>query len=116
MPCVCIYATDLHNFMFTPKKGWVSFCPDKDALIVTVGDQTQAWSGGLYKHVLGRAVFKGEDEDSISMAFLYSSPPNATICCSKTRKGKTLSLGQQAILAIISTLVYHVLVYFYKRF
>ncbi|KAJ6377133.1 hypothetical protein OIU76_026161 [Salix suchowensis] len=114
---LCLHLCDgSSQFHVYSKKGWVSFCPDKDALIVTVGDLTQAWSGGLYKHVLGRAVFKGEDEDSISMAFLYSSPPNATICCPKTRKGKTLSLGQQAILAIISTLVYHVLVYFYKRF
>lgn len=112
---LCLHICDgSSQFHVYSKKGWVSFCPDKDALIVTVGDQTQAWSGGQYKQVLGRPIFKGDDEDNISMAFLYS-PPNTIICCSKTTKGKALSLGQQAILAIILTLVYHLLVYFYKK-
>ncbi|CAK7356751.1 unnamed protein product [Dovyalis caffra] len=109
---ICNGSSEFHVYS---KKGWVSFCPDKDALIVTVGDQTQAWSGGQYRHVLGRPIFKGEDEDSIAMAFLYS-PPSTTSSSSITRKGKTVSLGQQAILAIILTLVCHFLVYFYKEF
>ncbi|EEF46393.1 conserved hypothetical protein [Ricinus communis] len=34
----CDESTEFHVYS---KKGWVSFCPDKDAIIVTVGDQTQ---------------------------------------------------------------------------
>ncbi|XP_061976508.1 flavonol synthase/flavanone 3-hydroxylase-like [Populus nigra] len=108
---VCDGSSEFHVYS---KKGWVSFCPDKDALIVTVGDRTQVWSGGQYKHVFGWPIFKGEDKDSISMAFLYS-PPSSNSSSSKTSKGKTVSLGQQAILAIILTLVCHFLVYFYKE-
>ncbi|KAJ6947431.1 flavonol synthase/flavanone 3-hydroxylase-like [Populus alba x Populus x berolinensis] len=109
---ICDGSSEFHVYS---KKGWVSFCPDKDALIVTVGDRAQVWSGGQYKHVFGWPIFKGEDEDSISMAFLYS-PPSSNSSSSKTSKGKkTVSLGQQAILAIILTLVCHFLVYFYKE-
>jgi hypothetical protein len=48
------------------------------------------------------------------MAFLYS-PPSSNSSSSKTSKGKTVSLGLQAIVAIILTLVCHFLVYFYKE-
>ncbi|KAJ7011887.1 hypothetical protein D5086_001704 [Populus alba] len=109
---ICDGSSEFHVYS---KKGWVSFCPDKDALIVTVGDRAQVWSGGQYKHVFGWPIFKGEDQDSISMAFLYS-PPSSNSSSSKTSKGKkTVSLGQQAIVAVILTLVCHFLVYFYKE-
>ena len=35
---ICDGSSDFHVYS---KKGWVSFCPDKDALVITVGDQTQ---------------------------------------------------------------------------
>ncbi|XP_011003702.1 PREDICTED: flavonol synthase/flavanone 3-hydroxylase-like [Populus euphratica] len=112
---LCLHTCDgSSEFHVYSKKGWVSFCPDKDALIVTVGDRTQVWSGGQYKHVFGWPIFKGDDKDCISMAFLYS-PPSSNSSSSKTSKGKTVSLGQQAIFAIILTLVCHFLVYFYKE-
>ncbi|KAA8540361.1 hypothetical protein F0562_024720 [Nyssa sinensis] len=53
---VCDGSSEFHVYS---KKGWVSFCPDKDALVITIGDQIQTWSDGQYKHVIGRPIFKG---------------------------------------------------------
>ncbi|KAJ6715279.1 2-OXOGLUTARATE (2OG) AND FE(II)-DEPENDENT OXYGENASE SUPERFAMILY PROTEIN-RELATED [Salix viminalis] len=72
---LCDGSSEFHVYS---RKGWVSFCPDKDALIVTVGDRTQVWSDGQYKYVFGWPVFEGEDEDSISMAFLCSLPSSSS--------------------------------------
>ncbi|XP_008228432.1 PREDICTED: 1-aminocyclopropane-1-carboxylate oxidase 3 [Prunus mume] len=111
---LCLHLCDgSSEFHVYSKKGWVSFTPDKNALVVTTGDQIQAWSGGQYKHVIGRPIFKGE-EDCISMAFLYSPP--TFISNSQSNKEKTISLGEQAIMAIFLTLVYQFLVYFYRNF
>ncbi|GKE50477.1 1-aminocyclopropane-1-carboxylate oxidase 5-like protein, partial [Tanacetum coccineum] len=82
---VCDGSSEFHVYS---KKGWVSFLPDKHALVVTIGDQMQTWSQGKYKHVIERPIFKGELEDCISMAFLYS--PNLPI--SKGEKDDTISL------------------------
>ncbi|KAF8388915.1 hypothetical protein HHK36_025596 [Tetracentron sinense] len=112
---LCVHIGDgSSEFHAYSKKGWIAFCPNKDAVVVTIGDQIQAWSGGQYKHVIGRPIYKVEDEESISLAFLYS-PPSIT----KNFKGnreKTISLGQQVMLAIFFTLVYHFIVYIYKMF
>ncbi|KAK4427941.1 hypothetical protein Salat_1563100 [Sesamum alatum] len=62
-------STDFHVYS---KKGWLSFSPSQDSLVVTVGDRLQSWSGGQYKHVIGRAVLRGDDENCISMGFLFS--------------------------------------------
>lgn len=35
---ICDGSSEFHVYS---KKGWVSFCPDKDALVVTAGDQIQ---------------------------------------------------------------------------
>lgn len=73
---------------------------------------SQAWSGGKYKHVIGRPIFKGGgEEECISMAFLYS-PPNINNSFKTSEGIKTISLGQQALVAILLTLVYHFWVYF----
>ena len=71
-------------------------------------------SDGHYKHVIGRPIFRGEKEDNISMAFLYTTQNTKNNF--QTNRGRTISLGQQAILAIILTLVYHVLIYVNKIF
>lgn len=73
----------------------------------------QTFSGGEYKHVIGRPIFKGEKEETISMAFLYST--QTTKDNFQTSRGRTISLGQQAILALILPLVYHVINFFYKK-
>ncbi|GAY56385.1 hypothetical protein CUMW_171520 [Citrus unshiu] len=105
------------------KKGWVSFTPDKDAIVITAGDQIQAFGGGQLKHVIGRPIFKTDQtEDCISMAVLYSPPsiPSSSSSSSSItyipEKGKTISLGQQFMIAIFLTLLYHFLVYVYKKF
>lgn len=104
---VCDGCSEFHVYS---KKGWISFVPGEDALVVTIGDRIQAWSNGGYKNVMGRPICRGEDKEFISMAFLYS--PTAG---HQTSTEKTISLGQQAILAIVFTFVYHFLVYIYKK-
>ncbi|XP_007024292.2 PREDICTED: 1-aminocyclopropane-1-carboxylate oxidase 5 [Theobroma cacao] len=114
---LCLHICDeCSEFHVYSKKGWVSFCPEKDALVITVGDQTQALSGGQFKHVIGRPIYKGEKEDYISMAFLYSPPPPSISSRIDQEKGKTISLSQQAMAAILLTLVYRILVYVYNKF
>ncbi|KAI4329207.1 hypothetical protein L6164_021497 [Bauhinia variegata] len=105
---VCDGSSEFHVYS---KKGWLSFYPEKGALIVTVGDQIQTLSDGQYKHVIGRPIFKSEKEDCISMAFLCSPPSTNEDFRKGTNRESTISLRQQAILAIILTLVYHVFVY-----
>lgn len=105
---VCDGSSEFHVYS---KKGWVSFCPDKDALVVTVGDQIQALSGGQYKHVMGRPIFKDEQRERISMAFLYSSGSKSAL-----KRGKTISVSQQALVAVMITLVYQFLFYVYSKF
>ncbi|RDX81196.1 Flavanone 3-dioxygenase 3, partial [Mucuna pruriens] len=107
---VCNGSSQFHVYS---KKSWLSFCPHQAALIVTVGDQTQILSGGQYKHVIGRPIFKGEKEESISMAFLYSTQNTKNNF--ESSRGRTISLGQQAILALILPLVYHVMIFVLKK-
>lgn len=39
---LCLHLCDgSSEFHVYSKKGWVSFCPDKDALVITIGDQIQ---------------------------------------------------------------------------
>ncbi|PWA53658.1 hypothetical protein CTI12_AA214440 [Artemisia annua] len=99
---VCDGSSEFHVYS---KKGWVSFSPDKNALVVTIGDQLQTWSEGKYKHVIGRPIFKGELEDCISMAFLYSPP------ISKGQEDKTISLVNQILLALFLTFIYNLFSY-----
>ena len=76
----------------------------------------QMLSGGEYKSVIGRAILKAEKEEKISMAFL---------CCPQKKKKKknfgssesrSVSLSQQAILALILPLVYNVIIFVFKKF
>ncbi|QCE02317.1 Isopenicillin N synthase-like [Vigna unguiculata] len=104
------------QFHVYSKKSWLSFFPHPGALIVTAGDQIQMLSGGEYKSVIGRAILKAEKEEKISMAFL---------CCPQKKKKKknfgssesrSVSLSQQAILALILPLVYNVIIFVFKKF
>ncbi|KAK9142056.1 hypothetical protein Syun_011456 [Stephania yunnanensis] len=111
---LCFHICDgLSEFHLYSKKGWITFCPNKDAIVVTTGDQLQAWSGGQYRNVIGRPIFKVEDQDPLSMSFLYS--PSLIRHSSKGNKEKTISLRQQVILALLLTLIYHTLVSFYVK-
>ncbi|PWA75762.1 hypothetical protein CTI12_AA057740 [Artemisia annua] len=86
---VCDGSSEFHVYS---KKGWVSFSPDKNALVGTIGDQLQTWSEGKYKHVIGRPIFKGELADCISMAFLYSPP------ISRGQEDNTISLDHRGFI------------------
>nr|XP_043637534.1 1-aminocyclopropane-1-carboxylate oxidase 3 [Erigeron canadensis] len=97
---VCDGSSEFHVYS---KKGWVSFSPDTNALIITIGDQLQTWSEGKYKHVIGRPIFKGDLEDYISMAFLYSPPPPIP----KIQKDNTISFGHQVLFVLILTFLYN---------
>ncbi|KAK7255451.1 hypothetical protein RIF29_28861 [Crotalaria pallida] len=107
---VCDGSSEFHIYS---RKSWLSFRPEEGALIITGGDRTQILSGGYYKHVIGRPIFKGEKEDKTSMVFLYSTQ-NTKKNFQTNQKG-TVSLGQQVILAIILNLVYHALIYVYRK-
>ncbi|CAI0423355.1 unnamed protein product [Linum tenue] len=131
---LCFHICDgFSEFHVYSKKGWMSFSPEKDALVVTIGDQIQAVSGGQFKHVLGRPIFKSdEDHDhqqhhnnsNISMAFLYSPPPAATInghhgsrSASQVEEEHAIfTIRQQALAALVLALVCKFLAYIYKKF
>ncbi|KAE8655676.1 hypothetical protein F3Y22_tig00117021pilonHSYRG00172 [Hibiscus syriacus] len=115
---LCMHICDgSSRFHVYSKKGWVSFQPDDHTLVVTLGDQIQALSGGELKHVIGRAIHRGEKEETVSMALLYSasSSENREVESEKG-KGKTISLTQQAIAAIVLAILYHFLVFVYEKF
>ncbi|XP_047328973.1 jasmonate-induced oxygenase 1 [Impatiens glandulifera] len=108
---ICDGSSEFHVYS---KKGWFSFFPKRDALIITVGDLLQTWSGGQYKHVMGRAIYnKTQDQEQschISMSFiLYSRKPSNIVF--NTDMKAILSLSQQAAFAIIFTLLCHFLAY-----
>eukprot|EP00268_Persea_americana_P019344 TRINITY_DN1990_c0_g2_i1.p1 TRINITY_DN1990_c0_g2~~TRINITY_DN1990_c0_g2_i1.p1 ORF type:complete len:384 (-),score=49.41 TRINITY_DN1990_c0_g2_i1:684-1835(-) len=111
---LCDAASEFHVYS---KRGWMSFCPSRDAIVVTVGDQIQECSDGLYKHVIGRPILHMEDEDSISMAFLYSPPPVVYQCQNtySAYNNKSISLGQQIVIAMCLTLLFQFIVYIYKE-
>ncbi|KAL8458354.1 hypothetical protein ACS0TY_036025 [Phlomoides rotata] len=108
--CEFPHALSLHvwsgssDFHVYSKKGWVSFTPAQDSIVVTVGDELQGWSNvcnGQYKHVIGRPIFKAEDKKPISMAFLFSPPNDAY--SSKDDSTVTISVTQQIIFVILIT-------------
>ncbi|KAL5729031.1 non-hem dioxygenase in morphine synthesis N-terminal [Ranunculus cassubicifolius] len=101
---VCDHSTTVEVYS---QKGWISFTPNRNAIVMTIGDQVQAWNGGRYKNVISRPILKVEDEKPISMAFMYS-PPSTT---QKLNTGKTISLKQQLVFAIFLTLAYHLYVH-----
>ncbi|KAM3380173.1 gibberellin 2-beta-dioxygenase 4 isoform X1 [Capsicum galapagoense] len=113
---LCLHVSNgCSEFHVYSKKGWISFQPDKDSLIVTIGDLLQTWSGGQYKHVIGRPVYQGQTQDCISMALLIS-PPKNNEDSTKHEKEKTISIGQQLIIAMAIILIYNFFMYLYKKF
>ncbi|KAL8235315.1 hypothetical protein R6Q59_021415 [Mikania micrantha] len=88
------------EFHVYSKKGWVSFCPEKDTLVITIGDQLQRWSDGKFKHVMGKPISKG-GKDYISMTIMcnYLPPP-------MQMNVKTISIGHQTLFLFILALFY----------
>ncbi|XP_021765339.1 1-aminocyclopropane-1-carboxylate oxidase-like [Chenopodium quinoa] len=113
---VCDGSSEFHVYS---KKGWISFTPLENALIVTAGDQLQAWSGGRYKQVIGKPIYTFQNKDCISLAFLCSPP----ILCRKNndefhhqeKKERIISLRQQALFAIVFTIACQFLIHFYCK-
>ncbi|KAL1199387.1 hypothetical protein V5N11_015769 [Cardamine amara subsp. amara] len=97
------------EFHVYSKRGWVSFSPQPDALVVTVGDQ--GWSG-RFKGVVGRPLlYKSHlPHDFISISFLYTSITttlhNNTSRGITKKKKKTISLSQQLLFALFFTLLF----------
>ncbi|KAG9449118.1 hypothetical protein H6P81_009083 [Aristolochia fimbriata] len=120
---LCIHACDGASefHVYSSRIGWMSFSPDKEALLVTIGDQMQVRTDGFFKHAVGRPIFRVEDEDPISMAFIYTPTSAATTveehpdACSTDQSGhKTISVRQQVMVAICLALVYHFLLRIYN--
>uniref|UniRef100_A0ACD5VZF6 Uncharacterized protein n=1 Tax=Avena sativa TaxID=4498 RepID=A0ACD5VZF6_AVESA len=66
-------ASTFHVFS---RRGCSSFRPLDGAVVVTVGDQLQAWSSGLYKSVAGKPAYSNDDLQGgavISAEFLHTS-------------------------------------------
>ncbi|KMT01189.1 hypothetical protein BVRB_9g212080 [Beta vulgaris subsp. vulgaris] len=113
---ICDGFSEFHVYS---KKGWISFTPLQNALIVTAGDQLQAWSGGQYKHVIGKPIYTSKRKDCISLAFLWSLP---TISMETTglhhqenKQENVISLRQQALFAIVITITCQFLLHIYSK-
>ncbi|AAF09051.1 hypothetical protein; 92126-91138 [Arabidopsis thaliana] len=96
------------EFHVYSKRGWVSFSPRPDAVIVTIGDQ--GWSG-RFKGVVGRPLLYKSDlhHNLISISFLYTSTTtlhNTSRKITKRTKKKTISLFQQLLFALFLTLLF----------
>jgi len=65
--------------------------------------------------VIGRPIFKAEEEQSISMAFLCSAQNKKKKNNFDSNRDKTISLSLQAILALILPLVFHLIILVYKK-
>ncbi|XP_042441055.1 gibberellin 2-beta-dioxygenase 5-like [Zingiber officinale] len=98
-------ASEFHVYS---KRGWYRFRPGHSAaLIVTVGDQLQACSRGMYKHVVGKPVLaQGDDGECISMAFHCVNGGGGRA----SQGGKTVTLMEQVMVAAILAILYCFLV------
>ncbi|XP_072994175.1 flavonol synthase/flavanone 3-hydroxylase [Typha latifolia] len=103
---LCGGASGFHIFS---KRGWIRFCPMDKAIVVTLGDQLQASTGGLYKKVVGKPVYRGDHHSSISMTFIHSHPSiiKSSTPTSSGSEEKTVSIAQQVMIAACVALLYH---------
>lgn len=109
---ICDGSAEFHVYS---KKGWASFTPSPNALVVTAGDQIQAWSGGQYRHVIGRPIYTSKYEDCVSMAFLYSPPPISVIQFHQEKKDKIITLREQALFALFFTIACQFLLLIFSK-
>ncbi|XP_048566960.1 uncharacterized protein LOC125546906 [Triticum urartu] len=111
---LCPGASTFH--VFSRQRGWSRFRPLGGAVVVTVGDQLQAWSSGLYKSVAGKPAYSDSDLraergcDVVSAEYLHT-------CSSASMEsepldadaGKTIQLNVQIIVAACLVLLYYFL-------
>ncbi|CAO2178306.1 unnamed protein product [Urochloa humidicola] len=108
---LCPGASAFHVFS---RRGWSRFRPLDGAAVVTVGDQLQAWSGGLYKSVSGKPAYNNDDlegdsgDGAISAEFFLScSSDGAAKDAPNVDAGKGFPLNLQIMVAACLVLIYH---------
>ncbi|KAF8696390.1 hypothetical protein HU200_037301 [Digitaria exilis] len=108
---LCPGASAFHVFS---RRGWSRFRPLDGAIVVTVGDQLQAWSGGHYKSVSGKPAYSNDDhqenggDSAISAEFFLScSSAGAAKDTLNLDAGKVFPLNLQIMVAICLVLIYH---------
>ncbi|CAH8378922.1 unnamed protein product [Eruca vesicaria subsp. sativa] len=106
------------EFHVYSKRGWFSFSPRPDAVVVTVGDQ--GWSG-RFKSVVGRPLLHRSAHASlprhvVSISFLYTATTTTSTTTTTTllsdaaiithhQEKNTISIYQQLFVALILTLL-----------
>ncbi|CAL4974110.1 unnamed protein product [Urochloa decumbens] len=107
---LCPGASAFHVFS---RRGWSRFRPLDGAVVVTVGDQLQAWSGGLYKSVSGKPAYSNDDlegdsgDGAISAEFFLScSSDGAAKDAPNVDAGKAFPLNLQIMVAACLVLIY----------
>ncbi|KAK8970389.1 hypothetical protein KSP40_PGU003064 [Platanthera guangdongensis] len=98
------------------------FPPADAAILVTVGDQMQESSGGVYRHVIGKPEYQFSEarREPISIAFLYSFPAVSRAAASFSGAAgigrdeqNTISISQQLLIAVFLLFFYHIIAYVY---
>lgn len=116
--CLSFCHAEFHVYS---KRGWFSFSPRPDAVVVTVGDQ--GWSG-RFKAVVGRPLLHRSSAHAslprhfVSISFLYTATTTSTTTTTTTtlrsdasrithqkKKKYTISIYQQLFFALILTLL-----------
>lgn len=112
--CLSFCHAEFHVYS---KRGWFSFSPRPDAVVVTVGDQ--GWSG-RFKAVVGRPLLHRSAHASlprhfVSISFLYTATATTTTTTTTLgsdaarithqKKKYTISIYQQLFFALILTLL-----------
>ncbi|CAM0882776.1 unnamed protein product [Alopecurus aequalis] len=104
---LCPGASTFHVFS---RRGSSSFRPLDGAVVVTVGDQLQAWSSGLCKSVAGKEAYRNDDLQGgggravVSAEFLHSAGMASEL--PEADAGEIIPLNLQIIFLV---LVYHFL-------
>ncbi|CAF2176769.1 hypothetical protein BRARA_G02001 [Brassica rapa] len=110
--CLSFCHAEFHVYS---KRGWFSFSPRPDAVVVTVGDQ--GWSG-RFKAVVGRPLLHRSAHASlprnfVSISFLYTAAAAAAAATTRSDAARithhhqknTISIYQQLFFALILTLI-----------
>ncbi|PUZ54832.1 hypothetical protein GQ55_5G162800 [Panicum hallii var. hallii] len=105
---LCPGASAFHVFS---RRSWSRFRPLNGAVVVTVGDQLQAWSCGLYKSVSGKPAYSSgdlQDDGAVSAEFFLScASVGAAKDALNVGASKVFPLNLQIIVAACLVLVYH---------
>uniref|UniRef100_A0A0D9V5J3 Non-haem dioxygenase N-terminal domain-containing protein n=1 Tax=Leersia perrieri TaxID=77586 RepID=A0A0D9V5J3_9ORYZ len=104
---LCPGASAFHLFS---RRGWSRFRPLDGAVVVTVGDQIQAWNGGLYKSVAGKPAYSNDDlrgDGVASVEFFHCFPSAGTAKVFGVNTGKIIPLNLQFMVAACLVLGFH---------